>query len=322
PQRPLRPLLPAGCTRAGRPTSPRQQVRRHMCPGTPPRARRGPRLQTRNPGWVSAPRPLPQPPCPRRRPRHRRTAAPPTRACGDARGHRPRRPPGPADDGRPFRSRKAAPHRDPPPPARDLHLPRPSWRGPLCRQGHQPAVPCPQLLLDRRAPQGPAPPPRDRTHRPPGVLESARGSGHRDPAHPPAPAPLQPPGDRQRTLRLPQAHARRSLSPTGRRPRGQRRRRPLRRTGPIHLVRPTGDRGSPLGRPAAALHGACPRGWQQLTLYGSPVGGRRMPLFRSGRRVGLCRHRGPRTPGPHLRARTAARTPRRSDETAGGRRTL
>ena len=119
--------------------------------------------------------------------RHFRTAAEPShRAYADAaataevlhalleraaalRRARPRRPARAPDDARAPVGGQARAHDEAPARTGRLPLPRPRRTGPLRRQGDQPARARALVLLDRRPAQGAAAPPRDGTHRAPGV---------------------------------------------------------------------------------------------------------------------------------------------------------
>ena len=86
--------------------------------------------------------------------------------AGPPRRARPRRPARPAQDRPAPPGGQAQADQPPPPPARRLRLPGPRRPTALRRQGHQPAHPGPQLLLQRPAPEGGPAPAGDRPHRP------------------------------------------------------------------------------------------------------------------------------------------------------------
>ena len=159
------------------------------------RARRGAQLPAGHARQPLAARPPAHPSSARRRAGHDRPPPPPARAGRELRRARPRRPARPCPAWRPTRRPPSCGSRRNSPAAPGVYLfVGAAGRGALRRQGGQPAPAGALVLLHRRAPEGARPAPRSHRH-PPHAVQLHPGSGrHRDPPHPRAPAPLQPPG--------------------------------------------------------------------------------------------------------------------------------
>ncbi len=234
---------------------PDEPVHRHLRPGPTAGARRGPQLQAGHAGQPPAARPPAQPPGPRRRPGHRRPAAPAARAGGRAGGDRPRRPADAAHHGRPRPGLEADPDQPSAPRPRRVPLPRPGRPGAVRGQGHQPALAGALVLLGRHPPQGGPAPARDPGHRSSLLLDDARSGRGRGAPHPRAPPPLQPSGQGLGPLPLSQAHPERGLPPPVGGAGGQGRRRPVPGAAAVDPGGQTDRRSHRDRRPAAPVHG-------------------------------------------------------------------